>query len=320
MSLTEQRAGNRALEELRRLLVCPICHADLGGSMGCEGCGAQYERSGEIPVLLPEASRTAYKHQQAASHDDHPTPEFEIRRPAGAPALYGFFMEDKVRRATMGLSSLLRGATVVTLCGGSGMDAELLARLGCRVIATDISPGACARALERARRTGLPILPVVADAEQLPLKDKSVDIAYVHDGLHHLEQPLDGVAEMARVASAAASVNEPARAAVTALAVRRGIALEWEHSGNRVGRLLPDEVVAALRARGFREQHPHRYGMYYKHHPGAIMRLLSRGRLLPFAKAGFGVANALAGGVGNKMTVQAIRQDGGPGGVQAPSG
>ena len=47
--------------------------------------------------------------------------------------------------------------------------------------------------------------------------------------------------------------------------------------------------------------------MYYRHWPGRAARLLSRPRLLAPATRGFLVANRLAGGSGNKLTVQAIR-------------
>ena len=78
---------------------------------------------------------------------------------------------------------------VITICGGSGIDAEFLARQGASVIATDLSLGAVQRAVERGRRAELPIDAVVADAEHLPFADGSVDVVYVHDGLHHLYDP-----------------------------------------------------------------------------------------------------------------------------------
>jgi ubiquinone/menaquinone biosynthesis C-methylase UbiE len=40
----------------------------------------------------------------------------------------------------------------------------------------------------------------VADAERLPFPDRSIDVVYVHDGLHHLARPEAGLAEMTRVA------------------------------------------------------------------------------------------------------------------------
>ncbi len=121
-----------------------------------------------------------------------------------------------------------------------------------RVIASDISPGAARRTRERARRYGLDITPIVADVERLPFADGAFDVVLVHDGLHHLEQPQVGLAEMARVARRWVSVTEPARAVATSIAVRAGVALEREESGNRVARRTPAEVAGVLRTAGFR--------------------------------------------------------------------
>ena len=98
-------------------------------------------------------------------------------------------MTEKFRRSVKGVEDRLPGATLLTVCGGSGMDAEFLAQQGAVVIASDLSLGAAQRAVERGRRAGLPIEAVVADAEHLPFADRSVDIVYVHDGLHHLSDP-----------------------------------------------------------------------------------------------------------------------------------
>jgi SAM-dependent methyltransferase len=175
-------------------------------------------------------------------------------------------------------------------------------------VSADISLGASRRARERARRFDLDLTPVVADAENLPFGDASFDLVYVHDGLHHLEHPEAGLAEMARVARCAVSVTEPARAALTRAAVRTGLALEREEAGNRVARLDPGEVAAFLRERGFDVVRAERYGMLYRHHPGGPSRFLSRSRVFPLTVGTLRAANAVAGSLGNKMTVQALRR------------
>ena len=103
----------------------------------------------------------------------------------------------------VGVGPMQKGETVLTVCAGSGMDAEFLARSGYRVIAADLSLGAALRCLDRARRYNLDIAPIVADAEHLPFPDQSIGLVYVHDGLHHLQDPMAGLIEMARVASRA---------------------------------------------------------------------------------------------------------------------
>ena len=307
--------------DLLELLACPGCRQGAlsstepkagNGALACGLCGARYPIRDGIPVLLgsPSSEREL---RQAAYFDHDQADEFEITRPHGTPALYGWLLGEKFRRGVSELAPMLPGSTVLTVCGGPGMDAAFLARSGARVISCDISLGAASRARERARRFGVPIASVVGDAAHLPFADRSVDLVYVHDGLHHLERPGDGLAEMARVASRAVSVNEPARAAATALAVRLGLALEFEEAGNRVARLAPDEIAAELRSHGFRVLRAERYGMYYRHEPGRAARALSRRALLPLARRGLEAANRVAGPLGNKLTVQALRGDGAPG-------
>jgi hypothetical protein len=50
-----------------------------------------------------------------------------------------------------------------------------------------------------------------------------------------------------------------------------------------------------------------RYAMVYRHEPGRASRLLSAPLLFPLVRAGLTAFNAVAGRVGNKFTVQAIR-------------
>ncbi|MEP7081432.1 MAG: class I SAM-dependent methyltransferase [Chloroflexota bacterium] len=249
----------------------------------------------------------AHKAAQSAWFDREVLAEFEIERPAGAPRFYRFLLAEKFRRSVRPFRGRLDGWTALTVCGGSGMDAEFLAAAGASVISSDISLGSAARVRERARRHGLAVEPIVADVEHLPFADNSVDLVYVHDGLHHLEDPWAGIAEMARVARRAVCISEPARAAATSVAVRLGLALEREGAGNRVERLQPEQVSATLREAGFRVVLAERYAMYYQHVPGPAMRLLSRRPLLPLAVFGWRLANLIVGRLGNKLNVVAIR-------------
>ncbi|MGE0544874.1 MAG: methyltransferase domain-containing protein [Dehalococcoidia bacterium] len=315
--------------DLHQLLVCPACRAALRWSemeARCDACPHAFPVVDGIPVLLIDQSAADHdelehlhghghghdhahdhKQQQAAWFDREEAAEFEIARPHGAPALYRFLLGEKFRRSVAALAPILPGATALTVCGGSGLDAEYLARAGARVIASDISLGAARRVQERARRYRLPIVPLVADVERLPFADRAVDLVYVHDGLHHLERPAAGLAEMARVAARAVSVTEPAKAAATALAVRLGLALEREEAGNRVARLTPAQVAAFFQRSGFRPLRAERYAMYYRHEPGALFAALSRPALFPLTRSGWQIANRAVGRWGNKLTVQAVR-------------
>jgi SAM-dependent methyltransferase len=295
---------------LRRLVVCPRCHGDLAwkeSELECLACSTLYASVDGIPVLrsADSGANDAHKEQQA-SFFDSADPEFEITRPHGTPWLYRWLLGEKFRHSLKALPDT--PATAVTICGGSGMDAEFLARTGATVVSTDISLGAAQRARERAARYGLTLLPVVADAEALPLADASVDLAYVHDGLHHLESPLAGLTEMARVARKAVSVNEPARAGATRFAIRLGLSVETEEAGNRVERVEPAAIVETLDQLGFAVVHCERYAMVYRHEPGRAARLLSLPPLRRPTRVALGLFNRFLGQVGNKLTVQAVRR------------
>jgi ubiquinone/menaquinone biosynthesis C-methylase UbiE len=281
-------------------------------------CGLPFQRHEDIPILLPSTLRAtdetddslSHKQRQIVFFDQDSVDDFGVTRPRGAPELYAWLLEEKFRRSILGLEHLLPGSTVLTICGGSGIDAEFLARKGARMILSDIAVGVVLQARERARRFGLELDLVVADAEALPFADASVDIVYVHDGLHHLEQPAIGLAEMARVARRAVSISEPADAFATNAAVRLGLADKQEEAGNPVRRLGLHEITSELAARGFHAIAPQRYAMYYRHWPGRAMQTLSKPVLLPLAKTGFRAVNRLVGRYGNKLAVQAVRESG----------
>jgi glycosyltransferase involved in cell wall biosynthesis/ubiquinone/menaquinone biosynthesis C-methylase UbiE/uncharacterized protein YbaR (Trm112 family) len=309
--------------------VCPVCQEALVSGQDaliCSSCGRTYPIVEGIPVLVPDLELTehdeidhahsadqrgprpgSHKASQADHFDRAVAEEFEITRPHGTPRLYEFLLREKFRRATLPIGRELDGASALTVCGGSGMDAEFLARAGARVVASDISLGAARRTRERARRNGLDITSIVADIEHLPFADHSVDVVFVHDGLHHLERPAIGLAEMGRVARRWVSVSEPARAASTAVAIRAGLALEREEAGNVVARLTATEVLKVLRPAGFRPLAAQRYAMYYRHEPGSAFRALSRRWIFPLVRSGWTVGNAIIGRAGNKLVVVATR-------------
>lgn len=304
--MTEAKPGGA---DLRTLVACPVCHVALTwaeASAQCARCGRTFVLREGIPVLLL-GEACEQKEGQAAFFDDA-DPEWEISRPHGAPRWHRWLLAEKVRRGLTDLDALLDGAVTLTVCGGSGMDAEFLARRGAYVITADVSFEAARRARERARRFGVDIAPIVADAEQLPFADRSVDLAYVHDGLHHLETPLAGLAEMARVARRAVSINEPARAVITEWAVRIGVAQEVEEAGNRVARMDPQEVASELRALGFDILRAERYAMFYRHEPGLPSAALSMPPVFTLARAALKATNAVVGRFGNKLAVQAARK------------
>ena len=314
-------------------MVCPACQGELRVGVDqliCSECGLTYPVIDGIPVFVGRAlfdhdeldhMTGEHAHPQPPTDDPHKVEqaayfgrdelaEFEIERPAGTPSFYRFLLAEKFRRGVEPFGQRLEGWTALTVCGGSGMDAEFLANAGASVISSDISLGAAKRTRERSRRHGVRLVSIVADVEHLPFRDRSIDLVYVHDGLHHLVAPEIGLLEMARVAHRGVSITEPARAAITRLAVRLGIALAREESGNLVARLDPTTVRNRLHGAGFYIVQSQRYAMFYRHRPGRLFALISRPSLLAVSVGAWRVANAVFGPVGNKLAIVAERRDG----------
>lgn len=252
------------------------------------------------------APGTHLAHQQHY-YDEACDPEFEIRRPRECGRVYEFLIGEKFRAGLAVLGLDVRRRTVLEVCCGSGLMTEVLARRGARVTGTDVSAQALARARERARRYGFAARFQAADAEALPFRDSSFDIVAVHDGLHHLEAPERAIREMARVARHGVLILEPARAAVTGVAVRLGLAEEVEEAGNHVRRLAPTEVAGWLREAGFSRTSWQRSLMYYPHEPWGWLRWLDPLPAFGMFVAGFRGVNLLVGRWGNKLALAATR-------------
>jgi ubiquinone/menaquinone biosynthesis C-methylase UbiE/uncharacterized protein YbaR (Trm112 family) len=314
-------------DDLLALLACPVCRdGDLLGldkqepdrTLTCSICGAEYSVRGGLPVLLPPGLDPGrahdeldhahqHKHQQAGWFDREVAEEFEITRPHGTPRAYRWLLTRKLARSLDGLPTL-RGATVVDACCGSGMEAEFLARHGASVLAVDISEGAARRTMARAERFGFDCFAVVGDVERLPIRTQAVDVAYVHDGLHHLPEPMAGIRELARVARQALSVNEPADALLTQAAVVVGLSTNEEEAGNPVRRLRPDVVRQELEAAGWRVWFG-RYLMHYRHEPGPLMRLVSQPPVFPLFQQAVELVNLAVGRWGNKLCLVGVRNE-----------
>jgi len=189
----------------------------------------------------------------------------EIVRPRTYPLPVRFLINFKLLSSLRLLSSFKKNTFTLVVCCGSGMDAEFLARQGMKVVGLDISFEALQRAKERARRYGVFYELVLGDAENLPFKDNAFELAFVHDGLHHLSDAYKGVREMMRVASKAVAIAEPADAPLTRLAVKLGISSNYEEGpGNFVYRLHPKKLAKVFAECGAKRWAFSQHLIYYQ--------------------------------------------------------
>jgi len=95
---------------------------------------------------------------------------------------------------------LVPSITVADLGAGEGLVSQLLARRAQRVWCIDNSPKMVEVGTELAHKNGLANLTYkLGDIEQVPLPDKSVDLAILSQALHHASRPQTAVDEAHRI-------------------------------------------------------------------------------------------------------------------------
>ena len=126
---------------------------------------------------------------------------------------------------------------------GSGDDTHFYQGEGAqRIVVTDISMRAIK--MTQSRCNGVPA--VIADTEHLPFRVDAFDYVGVRSGLHHLERPYEGLAQMHRVARKGYFFVENQQTPLVPLLVWMG-ALEYEEdAGNHVYRFSRKEVGQVL--------------------------------------------------------------------------
>jgi ubiquinone/menaquinone biosynthesis C-methylase UbiE len=149
----------------------------------------------------------------------------------------------------------------------------------------------------------------IADTCRLPCADRSFDLVGVRSGLHHLDDPWAGLAEMARVADACVFFIEGHQTPLTSLWVRLGMIEGEEEAGNKVYRFRSEDVRERLAGMGFTRVLV-RTGCYFQ--VPALISLSEQipGRL-PASLAGriMRMSNALFGHWGNCLSAVAFRDD-----------
>ena len=89
---------------------------------------------------------------------------------------------ENLREADAGLLGDVRGHRVLEVGCGSAMCSRWLARQGASAVAADLSDGMLRHAREGAARTGIAVPLVQADAQRLPFRDGTFDLAFTAFG------------------------------------------------------------------------------------------------------------------------------------------
>jgi demethylmenaquinone methyltransferase/2-methoxy-6-polyprenyl-1,4-benzoquinol methylase len=105
------------------------------------------------------------------------------------------------RRRAVRVAGLQSGEKVLDVCAGTGDLSLCLARHGARVLGSDFCPEMISRAAVKARSLPDAQRPryLVADSMSLPFDDAQFDLVTVAFGIRNLEDPVQGLREMARV-------------------------------------------------------------------------------------------------------------------------
>ena len=159
-------------------------------------------------------------------------------------SLIGNFMEYyTLKEAVSLLPFKVKNKTVLSICCGDGAEGEYLYKLGAKVTVSDFS----LEAVKAAKRRCKYLRGVVADAENLPFRDKSFDLVIVRHGLHHIPYPYKGLLEMNRISKRGFVFIEAQRNFITKILIKLNLALEYEESGNFVYRFTRDEIRKFMR-------------------------------------------------------------------------
>jgi len=107
--------------------------------------------------------------------------------------------EDRIQRLVA--AARLQGSErVLDIATGPGYIAEAFARAAREVVGVDLTEAMLAIGKERTQQRGLTNISFrAADAQQLPFENASFDVVVCRLALHHLQQPLNVLREMARV-------------------------------------------------------------------------------------------------------------------------
>lgn len=156
----------------------------------------------------------------------------------------------RLKKAVSLLPFSLKGKKVLVICCGRGFDSQFLADIGAKVTATDIKK----EMVEETRKNCKGVKAMVADATELSFSDNEFDLVWVNDGLHHLDNPFQGLKEMYRVGKLGLVFLEAQKTFLTPFLVRIGIMEEYEEvERNYVYRFSRKEIKDFMESKKIKE-------------------------------------------------------------------
>lgn len=229
--------------------------------------------------------------------------ELEITRPHWCGRLFNFLINYKLNEGIKNIDFRGGNRFALDVCCGSGIDVEYLAKKGAAVVALDYEVEGIRRTVERAKRYGLEVCPVIGDANNLPFKDSVFYLSFINDGLHHLPDPFKGIDEMCRVSSDKLVIIEPAFSILTRLAVKLGLSVDYEENDNNyVYRFKESELIKRAKENGFKKIRVERFLLWHPHAPFKWFYMFNNGILFGIFFIIFKVVNLLFGWwLGNKI-------------------
>jgi len=107
------------------------------------------------------------------------------------------FFSEAVRERALAAAEVQPGGLAADIGAGSGFITEVLLKAGLRVAAVDQSQ-AMLDVMQR-KFDGQSVTYHLGTSEALPLEAASVDYVFANMYLHHVERPLEAIAEMTRI-------------------------------------------------------------------------------------------------------------------------
>lgn len=176
-------------------LCCPDCKGKLKlekNRLVCTRCGKYYRIINDIPLLMQESSLNKHLREQIAY----------FKREADTYSAYSLaaWQKSYIRRFN-NFIPLSADSVICDVATGSGYLAIELAKKGYRVLACDLNLKAILRLKRISQKLGIEenLLLFVCSAEELPIKDKVVDVFISNAILEHLPREKKAISELDRI-------------------------------------------------------------------------------------------------------------------------